>query len=104
MPKTATPGTGFRGPLYVLDADGDVILTLGGDTTLALPTQVDNDSGGTADTTDFTLVAIDESITGVDGTGDNAASKAEIDTQFALINDNFATLAALLDRILDRLQ
>lgn len=97
-----TQGTSFRGPLYVTDVDGNELVLTPNAT--ALPAAVDNDTGGTADTTDFTLVAIDESITGVDGAGDSAASVSEINTQLALINDNFATIAALLDRILDRIQ
>ena len=101
--KVATPGTGLRGPIYVLDDDGDVQVTLQAGTT-DLPTAVDDDSGGTADTTDYTIAAIDETITGVDGTGDNAASQTEVQTQFAAINDNFATIASLLDAILERLQ
>ena len=98
-----TLGTAFRAPFYLLDADGAVVLTLAEGAT-ALPTAVDDDSGGTADTADYTLVAIDETITGVDGSGDNAAAVSEVNTQFALINDNFATLGALLDAILERIQ
>lgn len=86
--KVATPGTGFRGPIYLLDDDGEVQVTLQAGTT-DLPTAVDDDSGGTADTTDFTLAAV----------GDTSAADESGD-----INNNFATIAALLDAILERLQ
>lgn len=88
MTKTATPGTGFRGPIYVLDEDGDVAATFQAGTT-DLPTAVDDDSTGTADTTDYTLAAV----------GDTSASDVS-----GAINDNFATIGSLLDAILERLQ
>lgn len=86
--KAATPGTAFHGPVYVVDEDLDVQVTIqaGAD---ALPTVVDDDSGGTADTTDFTLAAVT----------DTSATD-----QSATINNNFATIAELLDRILQRIQ
>ena len=84
--KAATPGTGFHGPLYLVDEDGNVVLTLGGDTSLSLPAAVDDTTTGTADTTDFTLADV--------GAAFNQGT----------LNNNFATIAALLDRILDRLQ
>lgn len=84
--KAATPGTGFHGPLYILDEDGNVDMTIGGDTALALPAAVDDATSGTADTTDFTV-------------SDVGAAFSQ-----TTLNNNFATIAALLDRILDRLQ
>ena len=80
--QTATPGTHFRGPLRIeADPDGTAYVTL--------PASMDDDTGGTADTTDYTLAAVtDTSATDQSGP----------------INNNFATIGALLDAILERLQ
>lgn len=56
---------------------------------------VTDSSGGTAD---GTIAAISETITGVDGAGSNAASKAEIDTELAKVNDNFSEVATELNQ------
>ena len=45
--------------------------------------------GGTANTT---LEATGVAVTGVDGTGSNAASKADVDTRLTAINNNFSDL------------
>lgn len=93
----ATPGSTFTGPIEVVAQTG---LSAFG----ALPATMDDDTGGTADTTDFTIADVGTVVTGVDGTGSNAASKADVDTRLDAINNNFATLNALLDRILARIQ
>ena len=78
--QTATPGTHFAGPLRIESLD-PAQTDFG-----ALPTAVDDDSTGTADTTDFTLA-------------DAGATYSQ-----TTLNNNFATIAALLDRILERIQ
>lgn len=70
--QTATPGTHLVGPLRVEEVPGETEFT-------ALSDSV-------------TLAA----VTGVDGTGSNAASKADVDTRLGTIED---TLNALLERI-----
>lgn len=75
----ATPGSTFTGPVEVVAQSG---LTAFG----ALPATMDDQSGGTADTTDFTIA-------------DAGASYSQATT-----NNNNATIIALLDRILQRIQ
>lgn len=78
--QTATPGTHFAGPLRIESLDpAQTDFT-------ALPTATDDQTGGTADTTDYTLA-------------DVGASFSQ-----ATLNNNFATLAALLDALLERVQ
>lgn len=55
----------------------------------------------TAGTTDGTLAAVSAAVTGVDGTGSNAASKADIDARLIDINNNFAEINAKLDALAD---
>lgn len=81
-----TVGSSFRGPLYVTDADGNE-LTLTPNAT-ALPTTLDDDSGGTADTTDYTIAAVGDTSTG---------------DQSAAINNNFATIVAYLEALRARI-
>lgn len=57
---------------------------------------VDN-SGGTAD---GTLEDCNNAVTGVDGTGSNAASKADVDARLVSIANNLADLAAKVNAIL----
>lgn len=51
-------------------------------------------SGGTANTT---VEACGAAVTGVDGTGSNAASKADVDARLAAIANNFADVVAQLN-------
>jgi hypothetical protein len=81
-------GTAFVGPLQVLTEDTEVILSLTGGAT-ALPADADDQTGGTADTTGWELVAV--------GATDAADESGPI-------NDNFATIAEILNRLLDRIQ
>jgi len=55
-------------------------------------------SGGTASTS--TLADQNDAVTGVDGTGSNAASKADVDTRLGTIADNVATLALKLKNVM----
>lgn len=80
-------------PTYLIDLQHGAWLTTivqtGGTNTGTL---TDN-SGGSADTT---IEACGAAVTGVDGTGSNAASKADVDTRLTAIANNFADLAAQL--------
>lgn len=75
----ATPGSTFTGPIEIKAADG--LVAFG-----ALPATMDDQTGGTADTTDFTI------------------SDVTVTPTQTLINNNFATVIALIDRILKRIQ
>lgn len=55
---------------------------------------ITDSSGGTASTS--AIAAMAASVTGVDGTGSNAASKANVDSQLVIVRNNIATLAAEL--------
>lgn len=55
----------------------------------------------TAGTTDGTLAAVSAAVTGVDGTGSNAAAKADVDARLVDINNNFAEINAKLDALAD---
>lgn len=60
-----------------------------------------DNSGGTADAT---LEDCNNAVTGVDGTGSNAASKADVDARLVSIANNFADLAAKQAAILTSLK
>ena len=62
----------------------------------ALTALTDN-SGGTANTT---LEDCNDAVTGVDGTGSNAASKDDVDARLVSIANNFADLAAKVNEII----
>lgn len=55
----------------------------------------------TAGTTDGTLAAVSAAVTGVDGAGSNAASKADVDARLIDINNNFAEINAKLVALAD---
>ncbi len=55
----------------------------------------------TAGTTDGALAAVSAAVTGVDGIGNNAASKADVDARLVDINNNFAEINAKLDALVD---
>lgn len=57
----------------------------------AVANLVDNSGGATAD---GTLAACGGAVSGVDGAGSNAASKADVDTRLTAIANNIADLAA----------
>lgn len=58
----------------------------------------------TAGTTDGVLAAVSAAVTGVDGAGSNAASKADVDARLVAINNNFAEINAKLDALADLLR
>ena len=58
----------------------------------------------TAGTADGTLAAVSAGVTGVDGTGSNAASKVDLDATLVDINNNFAEINAKLDALADVLR
>ena len=62
----------------------------------SIPVLTDN-SGGTANDT---VEDCGMAVTGVDGTGSNAASKADVDTRLTAIANNIADLAAKINAIL----
>lgn len=62
----------------------------------AIANLTDN-SGGTADST---LEDCNNAVAGVDGTGSNAASKADVDARLVSIANNFADLAAKVNLLL----
>lgn len=59
-----------------------------------------DNSGGTANDT---VEACGAAVSGVDGTGSNAASKADVDTRLTAIANNFADLSAKVNAILGAL-
>lgn len=58
---------------------------------IAAATTLTNNSGGTVSTT---LALIPDTVTGVDGVGDTAASKADVDAALVIIRNAIASLAA----------
>jgi hypothetical protein len=60
-----------------------------------------DNSGGTAD---GTLEDCNNAVTGVDGTGSNAASKADVDARLVSIANNIADLAAKVNTLLGALR
>lgn len=59
-------------------------------------TDLTDNSGGSADDT---IEACGTAVTGVDGTGSNAASKADVDTRLTAIANNIADLTARLNAL-----
>lgn len=57
----------------------------------AAVTALTDSTGGTAS---GTLAALAVTVTGVDGTGNNAASKADVDARLVVIRNALASLAA----------
>lgn len=55
-----------------------------------------DNSGGTASAT---LADSNDVVTGVDGTGNNAASKADVDTRLVTIANSIASLAAKVESL-----
>lgn len=58
---------------------------------ITAPSALTDSTGGTASTT---LAAIDNALTGVDGTGSNAAPLAGVNTQLGVLRNAIASLAA----------
>lgn len=81
------PGTTFTGPITI-DVTGAATLSTLTDST-----------GGTASTT---LAAIDNALTGVDGTASNAAPLAGVNTELGNIRNALASLAAQVNALTER--
>jgi len=47
-----------------------------------------------------TISGVATAVTGVDGTGSNAASKADVDARLTSINDNLKSLAAKVNELI----
>ncbi len=58
----------------------------------------------TTETPAGTIADISTVVTGVDGTGSNAASKADVDTRLGAINQNLSNLTAKLNLALTALR
>ena len=78
------------------DADGSVNPPIEG------PTDLDDQTGSVAGGVAITDVST--VVTGVDGTANNAASKADVDARLAEINDNFHIMIAAINTLMDNLQ
>jgi len=59
---------------------------------IAVVTNIDALTDSTGGTADDTVDDVSTAVTGVDGTANNAASKADVDTRLAAINNNFKEL------------
>lgn len=70
-----------------------------GKTPIAQPADADQAAltDSTGATPDGTIEDVGTAVTGVDGTGNNAASKADVDSRLSGINENFAEVHKLLD-------
>ena len=73
---------GIKGPIVGSDGNGVTSLT--------------DNSGGTAS---GTIAALAVTVTGVDGAGDNAASKADVDARLVVIRNALASLAAKVNAL-----
>lgn len=60
-----------------------------GDDIIALVTDIDLLTDSTSGAADDTINDVSTAVTGVDGSGSNAASKADVDTRLGVINNNF---------------
>ena len=57
----------------------------------------------TTETADDTVADVSTAVTGVDGSGNNAASKADVDTRLGVINENFSDITAKVNYLIARL-
>lgn len=62
------------------------------DDTIAAVTNLDTLTDSTGGTADDTIADCSTAVTGVDGSGSNAASKADVDTRLGVINVNFKNI------------
>lgn len=85
------------------DATVDVLIVPGGSeaSVAADVTALTDNSGGTAD---GTLEDCNNPVTGVDGTGSDAASKVDVDARLVSIANNFADLSAKQNAVLTALK
>lgn len=92
--SSTTPGGAAGDVIEVLDLQ-ELVTALDAAVALSLTeTALTNSSGGTPGAT---LAAQAASVTGVDGTGSNAASKADVDEQLVIIRNSIASLATKLE-------
>ena len=87
-------------PAHRIPADIKTLRQISGTTSATDIVALTNSTGATADNT---VAAVGTAVTGVDGTGSNAASKADVDARLTAINGNFSDLAAKVNEILTRL-
>lgn len=91
--QTASPGTHIAGPIYIEAHDpAQTDFT-------ALNAAITALTDSTGATADNTIADTSTAVTGVDGTGSNAASKADVDTRLGTINNNFGDLAAKVNEL-----
>jgi len=92
--SSTTAGGAAGDVIEVLDLQ-ELVTALDAAVALSLTeTALTNSSGGTPGAT---LAAQAASVTGVDGTGSNAASKADVDAQLVIIRNSIASLATKLE-------
>ena len=87
-------------------AEGGELRLSGGLITNAgtVATAIADVTDSTGATADGTIDDVSTAVTGVDGAGSNAASKADVDTALVAINENFAELADKVNDILAALR
>lgn len=68
------------------------------------PGSVDSLTDSTSGTTDGTVDDVSTVVTGVDGTGSNAASKVDVDARLVSINNNIAELTVKVNELMDALK
>ena len=93
---TAT-GNSYIGKVKRFVSAGVAVVAFDVRRTGATLTALTDNSGGTANTT---LEDCNDAVTGVDGTGSNAASKDDVDARLVSIANNFADLAAKVNEII----
>ena len=93
---TAT-GNSYIGKVKRFVSTGVAVVAFDVRRTGATLTALTDNSGGTANTT---LEDCNDAVTGVDGTGSNAASKDDVDARLVSIANNFADLAAKVNEII----
>ena len=67
----------------------------------AAVTALTDSSGGSADNT---IVDCNDAVTGVDGTGSNAASRTDVNTRLVAIGNNISDLAAKINAVIAAMQ
>lgn len=79
------------------DRSGNQVASLGTGGATAAITSLTNNTGSTANNT---LEDCNDAVTGVDGTGSNAASKTDVDTRLVSISNNISDLGSKVNEIL----
>lgn len=81
------------------DINGDQVVGTREAAVGAVQNTTDGALSGHTPTTDTTIADVSTVVTGVDGTGSNAASKADVDTRLSSIKDNFDDIASQLNKL-----